>query len=493
MKNNQYTYSPREAGGKWVYSYDENGNMITRAVFNAANLNRDYELDNFDIAAFNVAYGNQDIEADLTGDGEVDFFDITAFLSAYGQGGDIDNEQYSYNFQNQLIKIEYKTGPNTVTYSVTNTYDPFARRVLEISDGVGGLSKKQMVYGSDSLWDVIEQIQLATPTSSEFSLSSHVFGLGIDNEVSYRIESSALDLWSHRDDQSSLTSITDDAGTVKERYQYGDYGQVSIFDSTGVERAESIYGATHLYTGRLSIAGTRLQDSRWRVLDTETGRFIQRDPLGYADSLNPFVYTMNSPASRRDPFGLQSSNPNSWTSSTGGGNENNYSFTGGDTGLGWYMPPWRWTANPGGAVQEVIMGSSYNTPYTWTFPVVNNNLITINTAGRTTSGRVRKATFLYIPFTSREDKPGIFKSFDEAETNHVGEVMTGALDGYPCSVKKRFTGDCEYECPDGSTIPGKYDFNLQLAGEIEPDSLGRYFCNSSESERHVDPSMFCTK
>jgi hypothetical protein len=59
-----------------------------------------------------------------------------------------------------------------------------------------------------SIWEVIEQIQLATSTSSEFQLGTHMFDLGIDDEVAYRMESTSEDYWSRCGDHNSLTSIT---------------------------------------------------------------------------------------------------------------------------------------------------------------------------------------------------------------------------------------------------------------------------------------------
>jgi len=41
-----------------------------------------------------------------------------------------------------------------------------------------------------------------------------------------------------------------------------------------------------------------------RVFDPETGRFLQRDPLGYVDGPNPYCYVNSRPIFARDPRGL---------------------------------------------------------------------------------------------------------------------------------------------------------------------------------------------
>ncbi len=90
--------------------------------------------------------------------------------------------------------------------TITNTYDSLARRVVESEDlgGDGQIDAQlQNVYGCTSLWEVIERIQLAAGlATSEQLLTTHVYGLGIDDEVSYRIEdvASPEDIWTRRDD-----------------------------------------------------------------------------------------------------------------------------------------------------------------------------------------------------------------------------------------------------------------------------------------------------
>ncbi len=90
---------------------------------------------------------------------------------------------------------------------------------------------------------------------------------------------------------------------VKERYQYCDYGQVTILDAAGVVIPESVLGAAHFYTGRSVIMGTGLFDYRNRVMDPGMGRFRQRDPLEYIDSMNMYSYVNSNSFTHRDPLG----------------------------------------------------------------------------------------------------------------------------------------------------------------------------------------------
>ena len=306
-KNNQYTLTPRAAGGEWINFHDENGNLIQKYQSTIADFNGDYTVNYFDISAFLTAYNALDPTADVNNDGSFNFLDVSAFL---GENSALDNTQleqwyYSYDFRNQLIEAKQVFGPTDMTLRSINTYDAAARRVIESldADGDGSVdTEKQLVYGCNSLWEVIEQIDIATDTT----ILTHVYGLGIDNEVSYQYEelSGLVDIWAHRDDLNSLTSITDSNGDVLERYEYGDYGKVLFLDATGISIPSTSYQAIHLYTGRSLITGIGMYDYRYRVMEPETGRFIQQDPIGYVDGMNLYTYVGLNPLSYFDPLGL---------------------------------------------------------------------------------------------------------------------------------------------------------------------------------------------
>lgn len=294
--NNQYNLTPREAGGEWTYLYDENGNMILKAQNSIADLTDDFVINNFDVSAFTAAYSNGDPSADFNDDGSVNFFDVSAFMLAYNavSGNELEHWHYTYDFRNQLVGVSERLGLNVVS-TVTSTYDPAARRVIESADADGDGTDdtaRQFIYGCASLWEVIEQIDIGTDTT----IMTHVYGLGIDDEISYQYEDQSVlkDIWTHRDDLNSLTSITDSNGDVQERYEYGDYGKVTFFDEAGVSLPSSSFNAQHLYTGRSMIGGTGLYDYRFRVMDPEMGVFNQRDPLGHIDSMNVYVYVASN-------------------------------------------------------------------------------------------------------------------------------------------------------------------------------------------------------
>ena len=63
-------------------------------------------------------------------------------------------------------------------------------------------------------------------------------------------------------------------------------------------------GNRYLYTGREWEPETGLYYYRARHYDPTLGRFLQPDPIGYADGLNMYEYVGSDPVSFTDPLGL---------------------------------------------------------------------------------------------------------------------------------------------------------------------------------------------
>ena len=103
-----------------------------------------------------------------------------------------------------------------------------------------------------------------------------------------------------------MTAVTDDAGTVKERYSYTPYGEVTFLDASFVKRSphESDIDNEYLYTGRRLDPETGLQLNRNRFYHSGLGRWVSRDPIEYEGSpWNLYEYVESDPLSFVDPTG----------------------------------------------------------------------------------------------------------------------------------------------------------------------------------------------
>ena len=107
----------------------------------------------------------------------------------------------------------------------------------------------------------------------------------------------------HSDGLGSITEITDELGNLVERYEYDVFGRVSIKDASGYTLQVSSIGNPYYFTGRRYDTETGLYFFRTRYYNTDIGRFIQPDAIGYKADVNLYTYCHNNPINYIDPYG----------------------------------------------------------------------------------------------------------------------------------------------------------------------------------------------
>jgi len=101
-------------------------------------------------------------------------------------------------------------------------------------------------------------------------------------------------------------ALAESDGDIVERFTYNAYGEAQFRDPDfTIDANGSDYEWHYLYTTRHRDATTKLYFHRARYYHAQLGRFVSRDPIGYAaEDMNLYAYVGNSPPRRTDPLGL---------------------------------------------------------------------------------------------------------------------------------------------------------------------------------------------
>jgi RHS repeat-associated protein len=185
-------------------------------------------------------------------------------------------------------------------------YDGAKRRTVKKSYSTGVLSEtRHLFYTEPSKWQVIEErVDSSTDPNRQF-----VWGHRYIDDLVLRDRDTDSDgslnerLYALQDSTWSVTTIIDSTGTPTERYSYSAYGSVRVLTGAFGIRATTIYDWETTFSGYRLDASATLYFIRHRVYSWNFG-WLQRDPLGYADTYNLYEYTSSNPTNATDSYGL---------------------------------------------------------------------------------------------------------------------------------------------------------------------------------------------
>ena len=164
---------------------------------------------------------------------------------------------------------------------VTLSYDPLDRLWQ-----TAGSSTTRFAYSGASL--------IAEYDQNNVLLRRYVPGPGIDEPIVWYEGAGTADRrWLHADQQGSVIAVSNAAGQATATNTYDEYG---IPGSANQGRFQ--------YTGQTWLPEAGLYYYKARVYSPTLGRFLQTDPIGYADGLNWYAYTHGDPVNGTDPMGL---------------------------------------------------------------------------------------------------------------------------------------------------------------------------------------------
>ncbi|MCI1278362.1 MAG: hypothetical protein LKG23_05185 [Nitrospira sp.] len=193
--------------------------------------------------------------------------------------------QYTYVAENRLTQVqEFAAGNSTAITTSSYRYDGLGRRIEKVANG----QTKRYIYDGEDI--------LLEYNGSNVLQARYTHGPGIDEPIA--VTKGATTFFYHQDGLGSVTDLTDSAGGTAKSYSYDAYG--NILDSPGA------VDQPYTYTGRELDSETGLYYYRARYYDAGTGRFLEKDPIGFSGGdINLYNYAFNSPLLYTDPYGLE--------------------------------------------------------------------------------------------------------------------------------------------------------------------------------------------
>ncbi|MCK5174239.1 MAG: hypothetical protein KAR47_12675 [Planctomycetes bacterium] len=284
----------------FAYSYDNNGNIVSK-IFNhrtsdPANIysyddldrvvrsdyhNSDNEQFTYDDLGNRLTLNNRaDDDVVYTHNNVNEYTGIGGATPLYDAAGNLTRDAagytYHYDYENRITKVR-KTN-DTVDVAIY-TYDALGRRIAA-QDSVG--SATTHYYYDDG-----QRVLLETD-GSDTNQRYFVFGNYIDEVLvmTDNLSGTTEDHYYGHDHLFSPVILFDVSGTVLERYEYDAYGKCAVLDADLTADADGLsdHANPYLFTGRrldtLDAGALENYYYRARYHDPDTGRFMQRDPLG---------------------------------------------------------------------------------------------------------------------------------------------------------------------------------------------------------------------
>lgn len=274
----QRTETTAAGSHTFVYTYDrrgrvtvvtEDGTTTEQYVFDANNNRSSRQL-----GAAPIELATYDTQDRL----------VTRGTTAYQFNGDgyltaRNNDTFQVSAVGELLQVNVSAG------SFGYGYDGMGRRVSR-TDSSG---TTQYLYSA-----LAGSFQLSASRSPTSTLTQYFYD---DAGSIIACQCGGVMKYVAADQVGSPRVFTDNTGAVQRSVDYDSFGNITADTAP-------TYKFPLGYAGGLADAATGLVRFGYRDYEPASGRWIQRDPIGFQGGMNQYAYVLNSPVMYRDPTGL---------------------------------------------------------------------------------------------------------------------------------------------------------------------------------------------
>jgi RHS repeat-associated protein len=196
---------------------------------------------------------------------------------SYDANGNLTSDgtrTFEWDARNQLVAV------TVGTHRSEFTYDGIQRRVREIE-------KENTIVQSDIrvLWCGNELCEERAADGTTVTRRAFAGGEQIGGARYFAT-----------DHLGSVSEVSDGSATLLGRYAFDPWGRRTLVAGTDITRVG--------FTGHRWQAAESVWLTKYRALDSESGRWLSEDPIGFTGSDNFYEYAEDSPVRYRDPNGL---------------------------------------------------------------------------------------------------------------------------------------------------------------------------------------------
>ena len=237
--------------------------------------------------------GNQ---LDRTNNSSDEATEIDGDPLSYDSRGNLTEDEtgqtYKWDIDNRLKQVD--GAGDRIYYK----YDVFGRRVYQKK----GTDKEALLWWGKE--EYAEHRQIASKPVIQNDLHAHPNGL--NTTFGRALEGDKNDIqYFHKNYLDHVYAVSDDNGNVIEQYRYSAFGEVEVFDATGIAIASTAIDNDILWNVKRLDWDTGLYMYLYRHYDPAHGRWMSRDPIGEYGGVNLYGFVGNIPLIYIDFLGLE--------------------------------------------------------------------------------------------------------------------------------------------------------------------------------------------